>query len=537
MKSLFFLIAIVCSITTLKSQWNPDLNQNLKVIDIDSEVYAFSAPMNNGKTYVAYWKKVNAPQNFELWLQILDQNGNRQLGANGILLSSQIPMSTYIAVHGIAVDSSNNLYLGVTGTENSNPGYLFKVTPQGTSAWPNGIALGEATFPKILTLSNGDILAAYAPTSEKYTKVQRFNPNGQAVWSAPLEIKSDDLTKETIPVNILELSNNECIILFNKNTGGINANLFAQKINLNGTTVWNAPKQISTKTTTITSDYSSFTDGNSVYCAFIGIDNNALYGYVQRINVDGNLPWGNDGTRFTSDSSNYQIDVKINTVPGSPHIWAIAHYTDSGQGMRGEFVQKFDKNTGGRLLTDNAKQIFPVDNNLMHHVGDLDLVNGNPFFVIQKKIDANSNALYAVLLNNNGDFSWPQQTLPMATFQASKTYITTLKPINGQNVITFQEMKSMDSTSRIYAQNLVLPNLSTREVKNNKEAGILFPNPATSMISIKGSKDQKYEIYNAAGQLIQSGNTKESTIPVHNLSKGVYILKTANQNKYTFIKE
>ncbi|MDN3691563.1 hypothetical protein QWZ06_04505 [Chryseobacterium tructae] len=309
----------------------------------------------------------------------------------------------------------------------------------GTSAWPNGITLGEATFPKILPLTNGDILAAYAPISEKYTKVQRFNPNGQAVWPTPLEIKSDDLTKETIPVNVLELPNNECIVLFNKSIGGIDAKLFAQKINLNGNIVWSTPRLISTKTTSVTSDYSSFTDGNSVYCAFIGSDSNALYGYVQRVNVDGSLPWGNDGMKFTTDSSNYQVDIKIASSPGSSHLWAISSYTDSSQGMRGEFVQKFDKNMGTRLLTDAAKQVFPVDNNHMHHVGDLDLVNGNPFFVIQKKTDTNSNTLSAVLLNNNGDFSWPQQSLPMATFSASKTYITTLKPFNGQNVITFQE--------------------------------------------------------------------------------------------------
>ncbi|MFP3631698.1 hypothetical protein SB776_34390, partial [Burkholderia sp. SIMBA_045] len=115
---------------------------------------SFSARMSDGKTYIGFWKKVAAPVNFELRLQILDQNGFQQLGSDGILLSNQIAMGSYTYVERTTVDSSDNLYIGVTGTGTGTPGYVFKVTPQGTSAWPNGINLGEGYLPTILPLSN-----------------------------------------------------------------------------------------------------------------------------------------------------------------------------------------------------------------------------------------------------------------------------------------------------------------------------------------------------------------------------------------------
>ncbi|WP_353149163.1 T9SS type A sorting domain-containing protein [Chryseobacterium sp.] len=540
MKNLFLSIVLLTSITMAKSQWNASLNQNLKVVNTSSEVFGFSTAMSDGKTYVAYWKKVNPPVNYELWLQILDQNGNKQLGNTGIMISNQIPMSTFVAVEGTAVDSSDNLYIGVTGTAAGNPGYVFKITPQGNVVWPNGIMLGEAILPKILPLSGGDILVAYAPITEKYTKVQRFNPNGQAVWAAPVEIKSDDLTKETSPIDLFKISNNEYEIIFNKSIGGTNVHLFAQKISSDGTILWNTPKQISTKAASAVGEYSSFVDGTSVYCAYIGSANNDLYGYLQKINTDGSLPWGADGVNFTADTSNFQLGIKTVYTPGSPHIWAIAHYTNPSQNLGGEFVQKFDKNTGARLLTNTAKQVFPIDDNFMHHAGNLYLVNDNPFFIIQKNTGSNSNtiSLNAVSLNNSGDFAWAQEYFPVATYPATKSGITSLPPVNGQNVVVFQEKKASDSEESMYAQNFKFSNLSTHEVTRDRLSDHIYPNPAKDVIYIKGAKDQKYEIYNTSAQMIQTGNIKDSKISVQNLIKGIYYLKIKDQNnKYTFSKE
>lgn len=537
MKKLFTIVVLLWGIATIHSQWNPNTTQNLLVTDPGESGFAFSERMSDGRTYVAFWKDVGAPTNFELWLQILDQNGNKQLGNSGILISNQISMGSYIGAERTAIDSSDNWYIGVSGTEDDK-GYIFKITPQGTSVWPNGIIIEDSFAPVILPLSNGDIIASCKTHNEQYAKIQRFNANGQSAWASPVEIMSDDPAKDTNPANLFELPNNEFEIIFHQVDSGIYGHLFAQKLNLDGALLWNIPKQISTKGTSIVSKYSGIVDGDVVYYGLSTSSNFRFGAYLQRINSDGILPWGVDGVDFDASEANNEMEVRIAHSQGSPYIWAISSYTNDSQSEYGEYVQKFDKQTGARLLTDNAKQVFPIDSTNMYHIGNLHLVNDSPFFVVQKKNNFNDESLNAVLLNSNGDFAWQQQYIPMATYPAGKSFVSSLKPINGQNVIIFHEKKSTDSNDVVYAQSLALPTLGTDEIHTNHSSVSIYPNPVADIIHVKGVKDQKFNIYNTVSQSVKRGEIKQGTINVQDLSKGIYILKFGEQKEgYKFIKK
>lgn len=527
MKKLLTLFVTLSLCFSGKAQWNPLLDQNLLISKPGGS--SFAATTSDGKTYIGYWKSVPAPINFELRLQILDKLGNKQLGADGIKITDQIPMSTYTVVENTAVDSSDNLYIGVTGTGSGNPGYVFKITPQGVSEWPNGISLGEAYLPTILPLSTGEIVVAYFPPSQKYTKVQKFDAAGQAMWSAPTQIQSNDAAKNTIPANLFELPNDECELIFHKQVSfGTTSYLFAQKLSLKtGTILWDGPKQITTKSTAYNTKYSGAVDGNVVYYGFSSGENMRFDAYLQRIDANSNLPWGNVGVDFDTNQTYFEKDMKMAFAPGSPYIWAMSNYSSSSQGQNGEFIQKFDKGTGARLFTDNAKQVFPIDNISMFHYGDLQLVNDKPYFVVQKKEGTALNvSLNAVLLDGNGEFAWQEHYLPVATFAASKAYPSVLRPVSGQGVVVFQEQKAGDNVQAVYAQNLIFPEgtMSTHEISKNSGFRI-YPNPATDFIHIEGVKDQDFSIYNAAGQLVKNGSIKQGVIEVKDLVKGMYILK------------
>ncbi|HCN49942.1 MAG TPA: hypothetical protein DIT10_12780 [Chryseobacterium sp.] len=527
MKKLLTLFVTLSLCFSGKAQWNPLLDQNLLISKPGGS--SFAATTSDGKTYIGYWKSVPAPINFELRLQILDKFGNKQLGADGIKITDQIPMSTYTVVENTAVDSSDNLYIGVTGTGSGNPGYIFKITPQGVSVWPNGISLGEAYLPTILPLSTGEIVVAYFPPSQKYTKVQKFDAAGQAVWSAPTQIQSNDAAKNTIPANLFELPNDECELIFHKQVSfGTTSYLFAQKLSLKtGTILWDGPKQITTKSTAYNTKYSGAVDGNVVYYGFSSGENMRFDAYLQRIDANSNLPWGNVGVDFDTNQTYFEKDMKMAFAPGSPYIWAMSNYSSSSQGQNGEFIQKFDKGTGARLFTDNAKQVFPIDNISMFHYGDLQLVNDKPYFVVQKKEGTALNvSLNAVLLDGNGEFVWQEHYLPVATFAASKAYPSVLRPVNSQGIVVFQEQKAGDNVQAVYAQNLIFPEgtMATHEISKNSGFKV-YPNPATDFIHIEGVKDQDFSIYNAAGQLVKNGSIKQGIIEVKDLVKGMYILK------------
>lgn len=541
MKKLLTLLMGLLIGFMVKAQWNSALDQNLLVASPNGS--SFAANTNDGETYIGYWKSVPAPVNFELWVQLLDRNGNKQFGPAGIKVSDQIPMGSYTVVEKTAVDASKNLYIGVTGTGTGTPGYVFKITPQGTSAWPNGISLGEAFLPTILPLSGGDIAVAYFPPSQKYTRIQRYNSSGQPVWASPAQIISDDNNKNTLPADLFELPNEECEIIFHKQISfGTTSYLFAQKIGLkDGVKMWDSAKQIAPKTTAYNAKYTGAVDGNVVYYGYSTGENLRFDGYLQRVNTDGSLPWGLAGVDFDTNQTYFEKDMKIAFQPGTKYIWSIANYSSSSQGENGEFVQKFDKITGARLLTDQGKQVFPVNATSMYHYSDLQLVDGNPYFMVQKKEGTALNvSLNAVLLNDNGNFAWTQQYIPVATFQASKAYTTVLKPVNGQSVVVFQEKKATDNTLSVYAQNLVFPEgtMGTHDISTEKPVIRLYPNPAVNSIHMDGVKDQTFTIYNVTGQLVKSGSMVRGEIEVTDLIKGAYILKIKEiQEGIKFIKK
>ncbi len=542
MKKLITLLCTGFMISASYAQWNPNTDQNLFIAD-SGNGSSFSTRTSDGRTYIGYWKQVAAPANFELWLQILDENGNKQLGVNGIMLSNTIPMNTYTVFEKTAVDSANNVYIGVSGTGTGNPIYVFKINPQGTSVWPNGINIGNGFLPVIRPLANGDIVVGHAPNSQLYMMVQRYNPSGQPVWANPVNIISNDATKRTSPADIYELANNEIEVIFHKMATSQISYLFAQKLNSNGTIQWaDGPTQITTQTTVSNGFYSGFADGNNVYYGYTSGQNNRFDSYLQRINTDGSLPWGVNGVDFDTNQTNFEKNMKVSFAPGSQNIWAISNYTGSAQGSGGEYVQKFDKVTGNRLFTDNAKQVFPISSDFMMHTGDFYLVDGKPFFVVEKINGASpiSTSLNAVLLDDNGNFAWPQQYIPMATLNRPKSYINVLKPVNNRSVITFKEEKTGTNPNPFtYAQSLVLPaaTLGTSDIVKSKSIK-LYPNPATDIIHLDGADNSSFVIYNAVGQLVKSGEIKKGEIAVQELAKGQYILQLKDQEKaIKFIKK
>ncbi|MFL9835095.1 T9SS type A sorting domain-containing protein [Chryseobacterium terrae] len=539
--STFLFIAFAACMTN--AQWNPNTDQNLLVTS-PGNGSSFSATSNDGKTYIGFWKQVGAPQNFELWLQVLDQNGDKLLGTDGILLSNQLPMSSSTVFEKTAVDAAGNFYIGVTGTGTGTPAYVFKINPQGTSVWPNGINVGAGYLPTILPLSNNDIVVGILSTTQTAMLVQRYNASGQPVWAAPINIVSDDPTKQTSPADFFELPNNEIALLFHKKVSTQTLSyLFAQKIDFNGNILWSdGPLQVTTKSLAYNSKYSGVVDGSTVYYGYSTGQGNRFDGYLQRINFsDGTKPWGADGVDFDTNQTNFEKNMRIAFSAGSPYIWGVCNYTTTSQGMGGEYIQKFDKNTGSRLFTDNAKQVFPITADFMMHSGDLFLTDGKPYFVVEKRINTAllPTTLNAVLLNDNGDFAWTQQYIPMATFNASKSYITPLRPVNNQAVVVFHEKKTNDANSVIYAQNLVLPAASLGTIDNVKTKTVaLYPNPATDVIHLDGVNDSNFMIYNAAGQLVKSGEIQKGEIAVQELVKGQYILKLKGQEKaIKFIKK
>jgi len=319
-------------------------------------------------------------------------------------------------------------------------------------------------------------------------------------------------------------------VIFHTYNIGISSTLWAQRYSSAGVQLWTNPTQLSNTTTAFNRAYSAIQDGDVVYFGYFGSVGSRFDSYVQRINADGTLPWGINGKDFDTNQTNYEVDTKIAHAPGSQYIWALANYCNTSQSLYGEYVQKFDKDTGARLFTDTAKQVYPIDNSFNVHVGreifmDLD----RPYFLLKSGNDngATPTSLSAVKLTTSGDLLLPP-SVPLATYSANKKRYQIHKFIN-RMITTFIEDKG--SGAKIYAQNYDSVLLGNPQ---NEGTALTFTNPVSDVLAIKNPTSiNSILIFDTTGKMIYSKQNIQSdffSLPTENWSQGIYYIKVVSED-------
>ncbi len=523
--TLFTLFAFI----SVNAQWTTDTAANTLVVDSEGgDMKAIGT--SDGKTYVVFWKVVPAPTNYELRLQILDVDGTQMLGNDGMLVSDAIPMSTFTVIWSIVTDENDNLYIGATGTGGGEPAYVFKLDSSGNQLWgANGVNVGSGYSVTVLPLSTGEAIVSWFPSGESV--MQKYDTSGNAVWGSTQPVVNGG--NDTVPANMFELSNGDYIMVFHSLTFGINSNLYAQRYDSNGVLQWGTPTQLSDKGTVFNTTYSGLQDGDVVYMGYKASPGLRFDSYLQRINADGTLPWGINGMDFDTNQTDYEMDTEIAFSPGSQYIWAICTYTNSAQSDKGERVQKFDKETGVRQFTDNAKVVYALGEDKVH-TGPLHLKNETPLFLLKSGVDNGVSPveLGAVYLDDSGNFAWLEESRPVATFAASKSRIHYTKPVNNQSVAVFIEEKSVEP--KIYAQNFIDEVLAVDEFGLN--TSIFYNNPVSNELRIESNTEiASVSVYSMIGQKIFSENYNgqpQVKIQTSNWNNGIYLVTITAENGF-----
>lgn len=514
------------------AQWTTDTAVNTLVADSEGgDMKAIGT--SDGKTYVVFWKVVAPPTNYELRMQLLDVDGTQLMGSDGILVSNSVPMSTFTVIWNITIDGSDNLYIGVTGTGGGDPAYAFKLDSSGNQLWgANGINVGSGNIVTILPLSNGEAIVSWYPGGQALT--QKYSTGGTAIWTNPQPVVSGG--SNTIPGNLFELSGGDFMMVFHVPSVGINSTLYAQRFDSDGNAVWGATPQLSNQATAFNRSYGGTQDGDTVYYGYFSSPGVRFDSFLQRINSDGTLPWGINGSDFDTNESDYEMDTRIAFTPGSQYIWAVCNYSNVSQSEKGEYVQKFDKTTGGRLLSNTAKEVYSIGSEKVH-AGALQLKDDSPLFLLKIGIDngATPTTLDVVYLDSNGDFVWPEESRPVATFSANKSRIHYTKPVNNQSVAVFIENKG--GGARIYAQNFMDEILAIDEF--DISASIFYSNPITDRLHIVSRETiRSMQVYTLLGQELFSESSHGKTelnIESSSWQNGLYVVRlTTNKGESIF---
>jgi hypothetical protein len=389
--------------------------------------------------------------------QLLDKDGIKLLGAEGVLVNN-IPSASFTSFYNIEVDAGNNLIVAFAATTSPNTIYVNKITTSGSQVWSSaGINIPNGLNPKLAVMTNGDIIISWIDlTSGTRARMQRLAAaTGAFVWGTMTDVVPATATHRTFPGHILPLSDNGFIHVFHNRTSsfGTASTLWAQRYNSIGVAQWAAPVQLTTKTTAYNREYFPLMNNDTLYISYFGATGVRIGdAYVQKLFPDGTIPWGINGSDFSTDATaNYELETRIALVPSARTVWASSLITTTSQSSQGTFVQKFDMTTGARQLTDLGKEVYPIQAPPYVTPTGISLFSDNqPVLLLGKYNAALSQFLYAAKLNNNGGFVWTGDTVAIAKFDALKGRLGFTKVINDQAVATWTENKGTED--RPYAQ-------------------------------------------------------------------------------------
>jgi hypothetical protein len=407
---VFILITLIPGI--IFAQWNTNTSVNIPISNLEVADME-TAPTTDGKTWIAFY--VQNSGNYDMYAQLIDANGYKLLGTNGMLVSSQTSGSATF-VFNVCVDAANNLIIANqderTGTMQA---VVYKISQAGTHLWAaTGIILGEGLAPYPAVLSTGETVVAWNGASNTLN-LQKISAAGTTVWSSPITVLVG--TSTTTRGQVIGNTGGKFTMVYQKRGFGISTSLYAQMFDNAGTALYTA-LQICNETTSGARYYSIAGSADTTYFGYYSSTGNRFNSYVQRINPGGTIPWGMNGSNFntqTGTNDNYQGQTAINVAAGSGYVWSVCTFSDPNQTQYGIYIQKFLRSTGARQFTDLGKVVYAISGNSDQEWGDLALINDTPMFMIE---DVNYK-LYATRLDASGNFVWPGNRVEISSTTAT----------------------------------------------------------------------------------------------------------------------
>jgi len=395
------------------AQWNPNTAVNITVSGL-ALADMQTASTSDNKTWVAFYNETGS--NYDMRAQLIDENGFKLLGPDGVLVSNQTSGSA-IFVFNVCVDASNNLIIAFQYENMGNmTAVVQKIDQTGAKLWGvGGVILGGGLAPYPASLSTGETVVVWNETTSNTLKMQKITSGGTLAWtSAKSILVGSTKTTRGQPIGT---SAGKYAVVYQKSGVGINTTLYTQHFDNSGTAAY-PPLQISTESTSGARYYSVLADGDTVYCGYYSSPSMRFNSWLQRINPDGTLPYNVNGSHFstaTGSNDSYQGQTNIGFSPGSPYIYSLCTYSNTNQSQYGVYVQKFLKSTGARLFTDQAKVVYGISGSMDTQAGDISVINDNPIFMSY----ISNYKIYAARLDANGNFAWPGNRVEISSTTAS----------------------------------------------------------------------------------------------------------------------
>ncbi len=448
---VFFILVAAAA----NCQWNsnPVIN-NIVTNAPDYQGGSSIASDGAGGVIITWYGNVNATDNY-IYAQRFDAHGNILWAGNGVEICSATGIRYFPQ---IASDGNGGALISWPDKRNGNSDiYAQLIDSNGVAQWlANGVAVCTAANDQdgIIVLNNapGNFIISWfdyrgGSTTDIYA--QQLNAGGNALWAADGVAISTASAYQLYP-DIITDGNDGAIICWQDNRSG-NYDIYAQRINSSGTTLW-IPSGAAVCTAAGTQgDAKLISDGNNG--AIITWEDYRFGSssdiYAGRINALGIPQWANNGVAVCTEA-NYQQDPKIISDGSGGAIITFMDLRNSvGFANNDIYTQRINANgsniwiANGVAVCNNASdQRYPklATNN-----------NGGAFITWMDKRGTDQD-IYAQMINNNGVSLWPGNGIAICKAANNQDYPLIINNKNNEAVIAWEDLRN--GNNDIYASRL-----------------------------------------------------------------------------------
>ncbi len=414
----FLLLALWGSCLPVSAQWTASTAVNTPVATgTTDDLQAITGP--SGRTYVAMFQPTT--NGYSPRLQVLNEQGFARLGSNGMAFNTTTSMSSYTVTWDMRLDANEHVYIGFTGTGNTDA-VVHRLDSAGNHVWNTaGIGLGQGYDVKLLPLLSGDLMVGWLDANGSGAKLRKISAAGSFAWPAAVTIASPTGSGQVQVGELMEYSNGDVLVIFYVRTGfGPSALPYAQRYTASGTSVWLQPKALTSGWYVYSNRrYPLVQRGDTAYFGMAAAQGLDLQAKVQRINPLGGLPWGANGVDVSTLNNQYERDLSLGIVPDGDALFVAAEVTPLSQGQMGTLVQKMHLKTGALPWGSAGRMLFNPSSKDQGPKGDLGFIDSKPVLVYSDGFNNGGTPvrLLAAFLDTAGALV---DSIPLATYAAPK---------------------------------------------------------------------------------------------------------------------
>lgn len=448
------------SLFAAASAWESDPSKNDLVTPEGVNIYGYDIQTNcNGMTYVFF--QTPRAGGITMRLQILDREGNKTLGDEGIIVSDE-PNSSSTSVNQLmALDREGNAIIPVCDWRAGDRQALYtvyKVNEKGETIWSTTLNKGEvngslANMQVVQVADGGYVTACFRYGSGfNHITLEKLSADGESLWIRDIKNGNEPYTYPYLT----DSGDGNVMLVY---AVGNSYNLTARLIDAEGNDVWAEPL------TFYTGGFSPIRAIHTAIRVKPAPEGGVLVAWMHIVGTyESRLAWiKNDGT-MAFDSEDGSIVVSNATAlsrylpdiyydEDSQCVYAIYRQFDQGhQDNQGLFMQKISPK-GELLWGDEGKAAIDMQTESQYDYPQLQSAGDGRIAVFYQSLAGQSSSgpvgSYIKLYDTDGNEV--QQAVNFSTSDDTKTTLATSPLLDGNHYLASWKVGTSSATS-IYMQ-------------------------------------------------------------------------------------